>query len=38
MCVCVRGVKEDLGAGLFFYIPYYIFYILYTMLKVIERA
>ena len=22
MCACVRGVKEDLGAGLFFYILY----------------
>jgi len=40
MCVCVRGVKEDLGAGLFFYIPYSIFYILCTTLRVtrIERV
>jgi len=31
MCVSVRGVKEDLGAGLFSYI-------LCTTLKLIERV
>jgi len=27
MCVCVRGVKVDLGAGLFFYILYFVYYV-----------
>ena len=31
MCVCVREVKADLGAGLFFYIPNPIFYMLYSI-------